>query len=44
MSNIQSKITRYAQKQKNVTLNQEKSQSIETDLEMIAVMELSQRY
>lgn len=41
--NIPSKITRYTQKQKNVTQNQQKSQSTKTDQEIIAIMELSQK-
>ena len=40
MSSIQSKITRDIKKQKNLTLKEEKYQSIETDLEIIQITEL----
>ena len=41
ISSIQSKITRYAKKQKYVTYNQEKNQTIEIDTEMIEMIKLA---
>lgn len=40
-SSSQSKITRHAKKQKSVTHNQEKNQSVVTDPEVTKMMELA---
>ena len=43
MSSTQSKTSRHAKKQKNVTHNQKKNQATETDPEIIEMMELAEK-
>jgi hypothetical protein len=43
MSGIQSKITRHAKRQENMTHNQEKSKSIGMDPELIQMLELAEK-
>lgn len=43
MSDIQLKIIRHTKRQENITHNEEKNQSIETDLKLIQMLELADK-